>query len=319
MTGNRSNKRILGNFLLLLTALIWGMAFAFQRVGMETIGPLTFTAVRMACAAVVVGVVALIATRRERKTQPPMTPEERKAQRRQEVTGGICCGCFLSASNIVQQTGLLYTSAGKAGFITALYILLVPLVSFLFFRKKIHRRIWLAVALGVLGLYLLCVNESFRLTRGDALMCLCALLFSGHILCCDHFAPRGNPVRISAVQFLTVTVISGVLALLLETPTLAGVLAAAVPILYCGVVSAGVGYTLQMVAQKITDPTVASLLMSLESVFAVLGGALILHERMSGRELLGCAVMFAAILLAQIPLPGKLKLSGTENSDEHSN
>ncbi len=302
MSGNRSRQRSLGNLLLLLTAIIWGMAFAFQRAGMDYIGPLTFTAVRMACAAVVVGAVAIAATLRKRRTQP-LPPETVKAIRRREVTGGICCGCFLTAANTVQQTGLLYTTAGKAGFITALYILLVPLVSFLFFRKKIHRRIWLAVALGILGLYLLCVNESLRLTRGDALMCLSALLFCGHILCCDHFAPRGNPVRISAIQFLTVTVLSGVLALFLEKPTWAGILTAAVPILYCGVVSAGIGYTLQMTAQKVTDPSIASLLMSLESVFAVLGGALILHERMTGRELLGCAVMFAAILLAQVPLP----------------
>ncbi len=300
MTENRRNKRALGNLLLFLTAVIWGMAFAFQRVGMEYIGPVTFTAVRMACAAVVVGAVAAVVTQREKQTEPQRSPEARKMQRRQELLGGICCGVFLTAANIIQQTGLLYTTAGKAGFITALYILLVPLISFLFFRKKIRRRVWLAVLLGAIGLFLLCVNESFRLTGGDALMCLSALMFSGHILCCDHFAPRGNPIRISAIQFVTVSVIASLIALLVEKPTWPGILSAAVPILYCGVVSAGIGYTLQMTAQKYTDPSIASLLMSLESVFAVIGGAMILGESMTGRELLGCAVMFAAILLVQI-------------------
>jgi drug/metabolite transporter (DMT)-like permease len=147
------------------------------------------------------------------------------------------------------------------------------------------------------------MTEGFRLTKGDALVCACAVVFSGHILCADHFAPRGDPVRISAIQFLVVSLVSLVLALLFEKPSWAALRAAAVPILYCGIMSGGVGYTLQMVAQRYTDPTVASLLMSLESVFAVLGGALLLHERMSGRELLGCVIMFIAIILVQIPMP----------------
>ena len=296
------NRKLLGNALLTLTAFIWGMAFAFQRVGMDVIEPLTFTAVRMALAAVVVGVFAAVITRRERNASPATPPAERKTQRSRELIGGFCCGCFLAAANSVQQIGLIYTTAGKAGFITAMYMLLVPLLSFVLFRRRISRRVWLAVAVGVAGMYLLCVNEAFRLTRGDALMCLSALLFCGHILCCDHFSPCGNPVRISAVQFATVTVITAVIAMLTEEPTWDKIRSAAVPILYCGVVSAGIGYTLQMVAQKFTDPSIAALLMSLESVFAVIGGALLLGERMTGRELLGCAVMFLAILLVQIPV-----------------
>ena len=301
MPESRRNRKTLGSLMLLLTAAVWGMAFAFQRAGMEHIGPLTFTAVRMACAALAVGAVAGVSARLEKKGQPGLSPEARRARRRGELLGGVCCGLFLLAANTLQQTGLVYTTAGKAGFITALYIILVPVIGVLFFRKRVSRRLWLAVLLGALGLYLLCVNESFRLTRGDTLVCLSALVFSGHILCCDHFAPRGNPLRMSAIQFLTVSVLASVPALLFEKPAWSGILAAAVPILYCGVISAGVGYTLQMTAQKYTDPGVASLLMSLESVFAVLGGALLLGERLTGRELLGCGVMFAAIILAQLP------------------
>ena len=159
--------------------------------------------------------------------------------------------------------------------------------------------------IGVAGMYLLCVTESFSLTYGDSLVCVCALLFSGHILCCDYFAKRSDPLLVSALQFLTAAVISAVLAFLQETPTWKDLAAAAVPILYCGLLSGGLGYTLQIVAQRFTDPTVASLLLSLESVFAVLAGALLLHERMSARELAGCIVMFAAIVLVQIPLPEK--------------
>ena len=188
-------------------------------------------------------------------------------------------------------------------------MLLVPVIETLLFRRRHGARIWLAVALGVAGLYLLCIRESFSLARGDALELVCALLFAGHILCCAHFAPRGDGVAIAAIQFAVASLFSAVMAAITEAPSLAGIAAAAVPILYCGLVSGGVGYTLQIVAQKFTDPTAASLLMSLESVFAVLGGALLLGEKMSGREIVGCAVMFAAIVLVQLPAKGKEKLT----------
>ena len=152
-------------------------------------------------------------------------------------------------------------------------------------------------------MYLLCMKEGFRLTRGDTLVCCCAVVFSGHILCCDYFTKKADPVRLSTIQFVTVALVSGVIALIVEEPSWAQIKAAAVPILWCGVMSGGVGYTLQMIAQRFTDPTVASLLMSLESVFAALTGALLLGERMSGRELLGCIIMFAAIVLVQLPAP----------------
>ena len=292
---------MLGNLLLTLTALIWGTAFVAQRVGMEHIEPLTFTASRMVLAAVAVGLVSLLTAKRS--GAPARSPGAAAKARRQTLLGGVCCGAFLAVASIFQQMGVVYTTAGKAGFITAMYMLLVPVINFLLFKKRNTWLVWLAVLVGVAGMYLLCVTGDFRLERGDMLVCVCAVLFSGHILCCDHFAPLGDPVRLSAIQFAAAAVISGAAAFLLETPTWAKVASAAVPILYCGIMSGGVGYTLQIIAQRYTDPTVASLLMSLESVFAAIAGALLLGERMSPRELAGCAVMFAAIVLVQLPLP----------------
>ncbi len=287
--GMRNNKRMLGNALLMLTAMIWGTAFVFQRVGMEDIEPITFNAARMALAAIAVGAISLLPMASEKEKLAVMSRKECAVYRRNTIIGGICCGTFLSAASIFQQMGIVYTTAGKAGFITAMYMLLVPVIGFL-----------LAVLMGVVGMYLLCMTESLHLGRGDTLVCICAVLFSGHILCCDHFVKLGNPIRISAIQFASCTVISSIAALILEQPGWAKIVSAAIPILYCGLISGGLGYTLQIIAQKYTDPAVASLLMSLESVFAVIAGALLLGERMTGRELLGCVIMFAAIVLVQI-------------------
>ena len=298
------NKKLLGNSLLLFTAMIWGTAFVFQRVGMESIEPVTFNAARMALAAVFVGSVSFLLWKKEKKSaSPARTAEEQRRYSRNTVIGGVCCGCFLSAASILQQMGLVYTTAGKAGFITAMYILLVPITGSLLFRKRNTWLVWLAVLFGVAGMYFLCITEEFRLSHGDTLICLCALFFTFHILCCDHFAPRGDPIRISAIQFATATVISAVAAAVFETPTPEKIASALVPILYCGLVSGGIGYTLQIVAQKYTDPTIASLLMSMESVFAMIAGTVLLGEQMTARELTGCLIMFVAIVLVQIPLP----------------
>ena len=298
------NKKLLGNSLLLFTAMIWGTAFVFQRVGMESIEPVTFNAARMALAAVFVGSVSFLLWKKEKKSaSPARTAEEQRRYTRNTVIGGVCCGCFLSIASILQQMGLVYTTAGKAGFITAMYILLVPITGRLLFRKRNTWLVWLAVLFGVAGMYFLCITEEFRLSHGDTLICLCALFFTFHILCCDHFAPRGDPIRISAIQFATATVISAIAAAVFETPTPEKIASALVPILYCGLVSGGIGYTLQIVAQKYTDPTIASLLMSMESVFAMIAGTVLLGEQMTARELTGCLIMFVAIVLVQIPLP----------------
>ena len=297
------NKQTIGSLLLLFTAMIGGAAFAAQRAGRGAIEPFSFVAARMALSAAAVGIPAFILRRRRGKASPP-SPDER-AQRRATLRGGLCCGLFLGAASLFQQAGILTASAGKAGFITAMYMLLVPLLELLLFRRRHGARVWCAVALGVAGLYLLCVKEGFSFARGDLLVCVCALLFAGHILCCGHFAGRGDPLALSAIQFAAAALLALLAALVFERPSWDKIVSAGIPILYCGLVSGGIGYTLQMVAQRFTDPTVASLLMSLESVFAVLAGALLLSERMSVREGVGCAVMFVAILLVQLPAKRK--------------
>lgn len=294
------HRQLLGSLILLIVAVIWGTAFAFQRMGTGVIGPMTFTASRMTLSAVAVGFVSFLIK------DPDMADAAgSSARRRDTMKGGILCGLFLVSATLFQQIGIAYTTAGKAGFITALYILLVPIISTVFLRKPSSWIVWIAVFLGLAGMYLLCMTEGFSLARGDALVCVCAMLFTGHILCCDRYAGRGNPVRISAIQFVTASVVSWTLAFIFETPSVEAIRSALVPILYCGLASGGIGYTLQIVAQRFTNPTVASLLMSFESVFAVLGGAVLLHERMSTRELLGCMVMFIAIIVVQIPVPHK--------------
>ena len=317
------NKQIVGNLLLLLTAMIWGTAFVFQRVGMDSIEPITFNAARMTLAAVMVGILAFCLRQKNKtgvawstaSTTTSDVAEDTAYQKGSEGTaaiqwsntlkGGICCGLFLTAGSVFQQMGVVYTTAGKAGFITAMYMLLVPILSFLLFKKKNTWLVWLAVFVGVAGMYLLCVKEDFSLTRGDVLVCICALMFSGHILCCGYFVKLASPIELAAIQFATAAVFSAAVAFFIETPGWTGIVSAVIPILYCGVVSGGIGYTLQIVAQKFTDPTIASLLMSLESVFAVMAGALLLGEQMSPREMMGCVVMFVAIILVQIPLPDR--------------
>ena len=293
-------NKLLGNILLFVAAVIWGTAFVFQRSGMEDIGPIAFNAARTTLSAIV---VAPIAFWRIKKTQLPVG--ERTAFLRNTVLGGICCGICLTLASTMQQAGMVYASAGKGGFISAMYMLPIPFLNLLLFRKRVQWSVWVAVGMAVFGMYLLCLTEGFTLERGDSLLCISALLFSFHILCCDYFAPKGEPVAIASIQFATVAVISWPISFLVEHPSVSGLLAAGVPILYCGLMSGGVGYTFQLIAQRHTDPTPASLLMSLESVFAVLAGALLLHEKMSSRELLGCAVIFASVILVQLPLPSR--------------
>ena len=302
------SKKMLGNIMLTITAFIWGISFVFQRKGMEFIEPLTFAASRLVLAALAVMIVAFIMDMRERKKPgfTPRTGETADAYKRNTILGGVLAGLCLTGAGAFQQMGVVYTTAGKAGFITALYMMLVPVINFLFFKKKNTWLVWLGVVVGVVGLYLLCMTDkSFSVTKGDGLILICSVFFALHILVCDHFAPIGNPVKISAIQFITACACTWVLAVLWEEPTWAKIVSAAVPIAYCGVMSGGVAYTLQILAQRNTDPTVAALLLSLESVFAVIGGAIMLHERMSPRELIGCLIMFIAIILVQIPLPEK--------------
>ena len=283
----------------MLTAIIWGVAFVFQRVGMDTIEPITFNAARMSTGAIFVVIVSSISdiANKKRKTDKV---EERKTLKN-TLIGGSICGVLLTAASIVQQIGLVHTSAGKAGFITAMYMLLVPIFNLLIFKKRGNARIWISVIIGLVGMYLLCVKEEFILTTGDILIFICAILFSGHILCCDKFAPKSDPIKMSAIQFVITAVLSWIIAFIAEEPSIEKIISATVPILYCGILSGGVGYTLQIVGQKHTDPTAASIIMSLEAVFAVIAGVLLLHEKMTLQEIIGCIIMFAAIILIQLP------------------
>ena len=297
------DKKMLGNFILLLTALIWGTAFVFQRVGMESIEPITFNAMRMLIAAVAIGILYFVLSKKN-KLSPDIDLKERK---KNTLIGGIICGVVLTAASIFQQYGLVYTTAGKAGFITAMYILLVPVISFVFLKKKITYLVWIAVLAGLVGMYLLCVNENFSFSLGDLLVFICAIFFSIHILCCDHFVKKSDAIGIAAVQFATSTVLSFMLSFIFETPSVEKVSSALIPIIYCGLISGGIGYTLQIVGQKFSEPATASLLMSMESVFAVITGVLVLNESMSVKEIIGCIIMFAAVLLVQIPIKKKNK------------
>ena len=287
--------------LLFLAAVIWGVAFVAQSVGMEYVGPFTFNAVRSIIGGMVLIPCIFLRDRLKKEDDKrECSPEEKKKSRRTLLIGGICCGLCLCVASNLQQIGIGYTTVGKAGFITAMYIIIVPVLG-IFMKKKIGIQIWISVVMGVIGLYLLCMTESFSLSKGDAYVLLCALVFSFHILTIDHFSPLVDGVKMSCIQFLVSGVLSGIMMFLFEKPQIGGILAAWLPILYAGVMSCGVAYTLQIVGQKDMNPTVASLILSLESVVSVLAGWLILGQKLSMKELLGCVIMFGAIILAQLP------------------
>ncbi len=284
--------------LLFLAAVIWGVAFVAQSVGMEYVGPFTFSCVRSIIGGLVL--IPVIWFMNGKKKETPRTEEERQTERKNLLLGGTLCGLCLFAASNFQQFGIQYTTAGKAGFITACYIVLVPVFG-IFLGKKCARTVWLSVALAMAGLYLLCIAGDFTIGQGDILVFVCAVLFSVHILVIDHFSPLADGVKLSCIQFFVCGILSGVGMLLTEEPRLADILAAWMPILYAGAMSCGVAYTLQIVGQKDMNPTVASLILSLESCVSVLAGWLLLGQALTGRELLGCVVMFGAIILAQLP------------------
>ena len=284
-------------FLLFLTAFIWGTAFVAQSVGMDHIGPFTFNAVRSLVGGLALIPVILVFNRRK----SPARRQTEGANRKVLLLGGVCCGLALGVASCLQQVGMQYTTVGKAGFLTALYIVIVPILG-LFFRRKAGTKLWVSVAIAIVGLYLLCMSGSLRLQLGDFLVLLCALAFSVHIMVIDHFTTQVDGVQMSCIQFFVAAAFSAVCMLFTEgVPDPGAVAISWVPILYAGVLSSGVGYTLQIVGQKGVNPTAASLVLSLESVISVLAGWVILGQSMSPREILGCVLMFCAILLAQLP------------------
>lgn len=282
-------------FMLILTAFIWGTAFVAQSVGMDYLEPFTFNGIRS-----IVGGIALLPCIALLQKLNGKGKEKTEESRKMQIAGGVICGLLLFAASSLQQYGIQYTSAGKAGFITAFYIVIVPVLG-IFLRKKIGWKVWSAVALAFAGLYCLCITETFTLGKGDGYIFLCALVFSLHILVVDYFSPKADGVKMACIQFFVCGIVSVPFMFILETPQISAIRSGMFPILYAGVLSCGVAYTLQIVGQKNVNPAIASLLMSLESCFSVLAGWVVLGERLSFRESAGCLLMFAAIILAQLP------------------
>lgn len=283
--------------LLFLTALIWGVAFAAQSAGMDYVQPFTFNAVRCIIGGIVlipcIGILKLY-------NKEPVRQKEREMRQKTLYKGGIMCGILLFIASNFQQFGIQYTTVGKAGFLTALYIIIVPFLG-IFSHRRVGKKVWLGVALALCGLYLLCIKEDFRLEKGDALIIICAFTFSFHIMTIDYFSPKVECVKMSCIQFLVCGVLSAIGMFIFEQPQISQILAAWKPILYAGVLSCGVAYTLQIVGQEGMNPTAASLILSMESAVSVLAGWALLHETLSRRELIGCLFMFIAIILAQLP------------------
>lgn len=282
------------SFLLLLAAVIWGSAFVAQSTGMDYVRPFTFNGIRSVLGCLVLIPVANFVNKR---TETPSSWKDKEL-----LIGGLVCGGFLFLASSTQQIGLQYTTVGKSGFITTFYIVLVPVFS-LFLKKKPSKIIWLSVLLATIGLYFLCMTEGFSLAVGDLWIFACAILFALQILAIDHYAPKVNTVKLSCLQFGVVAVLS-IIPMLFEKPELSAIINCAPSIAYAGILSSGVAYTLQIVGQKRVKPEVASILMSLESVFSVIFGFLILKQKLSVRELVGCLFMFVAVILIQV-VPAK--------------
>ncbi len=302
----KKRNSLWGYLALFLAATIWGSTFVAQAVGMDYIEPFTFSAVRSIIGAAFLVPVTIIC--RKSSVSRGFIPTNEKNEEisfkeynRNSLIGGICCGIVLCIAANFQQFGIAGSTVGKSGFITALYVVLVPVFG-LILKKKASPFIWLGVALSVGGLYLLCINEeNFSIGFPEIQLLLCAVFFTFHIMVIDHFTYKADPVMLSCVQFFVNAVVSTILMFVFETPDIATIKPAMGSILYAAVFSSGIAYTLQIVGQKRTDPTIASLIMCLESVVAVLSGFLFRGEILSNREIIGCALMFGAILIAQIP------------------
>lgn len=298
------SRQVRNSILLVLTAFIWGIAFVAQSEGGNAVGPFTFNGIRSLIGSIVLLPVIALLDRMKLTSKKPVT----KAEKKTLLIGGLSCGVLLFLASSAQQLGIcLGTPAGKAGFLTACYILLVPVLG-LFLKKKCGVRVWVGIAITLVGLYLLCMSETLRLQSSDLLLLACALLFAVHILVIDYFSPRVDGVRMSCIQFLVCGILSLIPMFFSEIRVGADMWLANLTdpgawlaILYAGVLSCGVAYTLQIVGQNGINPTVASMLLSLESVFSVLAGWIILKQSLGAKELLGCGLIFIAIILAQLP------------------
>lgn len=294
-------QQIKSSLILLLTATIWGVAFVAQSVGMEYIGPFTFNAIRCVLGGLALIPVILVLKKKKETGAENQEKEDKKTL----WAGGIACGVILCIASNLQQFGIMEASVGKSGFFTALYIVMIPVIG-IFIGKRPGIKLWFCVALAVVGMYLLCMKDgSFTIERADIMLLLCALAFSFHILVVDYFSPKVGGVKMSCIQFFVCGVLSAVGMLFTETPDISNIQAAWLPLLYAGLLSCGVGYTLQIVGQKGINPVIASLIMSLESVISALAGWVILGQVLSPKEILGCVLMFVAIIITQIPIGNK--------------
>lgn len=294
-------QQIKSSLILLLTATIWGVAFVAQSVGMEYIGPFTFNAIRCVLGGLALIPVILVLKKKKETGAENQEKEDKKTL----WTGGIACGVILCIASNLQQFGIMEASVGKSGLFTALYIVMIPVIG-IFIGKRPGIKLWFCVALAVVGMYLLCMKDgSFTIERADIMLLLCALAFSFHILVVDYFSPKVDGVKMSCIQFFVCGVLSAVGMLFTETPDISNIQAAWLPLLYAGLLSCGVGYTLQIVGQKGINPVIASLIMSLESVISALAGWVILGQVLSPKEILGCVLMFVAIIITQIPIGNK--------------
>lgn len=279
---------------LLLAAIIWGFAFVAQRVGMDYIGPFTFNGVRFA-----LGAISLLPLIYFFNQQTENASAEKPYNTLSTIKIGLIAGLILFSGASLQQIGLLYTTAGKAAFITCLYIVLVPIAG-IFLKHRTTIATWLGCGLAVIGLYLLCVKESFVIAYGDLLQLIGAFFWTAHIMFIDHYSPKVDSLKLAFFQFIGCSALSLITALLTETITFGGIIKTTIPLLYGGFCSVGIAYTLQIVGQKDAPPSTAAIILSLETVFAVIGGFLILDEYLGQQEILGCALMLAGMLLSQL-------------------
>lgn len=300
----KNKQKHIANLMLLLAAFIWGVAFSAQSVGMDYLGPFTFNGIRFILGSIVLIPVILVMNK---KSKEPIV--HNREYWKKLIKAGVICGICLGAASSMQQIGLVYTTAGKAGFITALYVVLVPVLG-LCFGKKPSFLLWISVLIAVVGMYFLCISGGVDINTGDIFVFICAILYTFHITAIDKLAPGLNGVELSCIQFFT----SGVVSLLIvpftsEVITMSAVKGCLIPLLYAGIFSSGVAFTLQVLAQQKTTPVMTSLIMSLESVFAAIMAWVLLGQPMSSREILGASLCFAAIILAQLPIGQKAKES----------
>lgn len=305
---SRERKRLAASFGLLIAAFIWGTAFVAQSVGMDYVEPFTFQWARsfIGSAALIPVILVMDCSKKKCGYQEKGGNDGTESGRNVSVNGkliagGICCGVVLCIATSFQQIGIMYTSVGNAGFITSMYMILVPILS-IFLHKKVKLKIWICVAVAAVGIYFLSVSETLTISKGDILVAVSAFFFALQIMAVDYFAPLVDGVKLSCIQFFVVGIISLVVSLIFENPCMNDIIFAAVPILYAGVLSSGVAYTLQIIGQKYAPPTTATLLMSLESVFSLLGGIVVLHQIPTEREVFGCVLVFAAVAVSQVDL-----------------